>query len=108
MTALPAREPEQWSANGTRVYDVAGLVATIAFRPRNKDEAEITALIAQAPTLERALARQREVNAGLVAALERLASMQAFEGPRMVTEHDAELIARINYAEEALKARGPA
>ena len=39
----------------------------------------------------------------LRAALERLGSMEAFVVSRAVTAHDAELIARIEYAQEALR-----
>jgi hypothetical protein len=40
------------------------------------------------------------------AALERLGSMEAFEGSRCVTKHDDELIARIDFARSALLPKG--
>jgi hypothetical protein len=45
-----------------------------------------------------ALAQSQARCAELEKALDRLGSMEAFENPRVVTKHDAELLARIDFA----------
>jgi hypothetical protein len=62
------------------------------------------AILSAAPTPPAALSATQPPDTALVKALERLGSMEAFVTSRSINaEHDAELLARIEFAREALR-----